>query len=119
MLKLTKDSARKWNIQSLVSDHNQIMDRADQKKGVFVAKKKTSAIDDNFNLDDFGSGGMKVESGGGKQGGANNTNMTLGLDGTLGLGGIAATGGGDMSAFDDSACAELIGEFNKPKNIHQ
>jgi hypothetical protein len=86
-----------------------------------VAKSKHSNIDDNFNLDegDFGSGGMKVESGGGKKGGANNTNMTLGLDGTLGLGGIAATGGGDMSAFDDSACAELIGEFNKPKNIHQ
>lgn len=56
MLKLTKDSARKWNIQGLVNDHNTIMDRADQKKGVFVAKKRTNDIDDNFNLDDFGTG---------------------------------------------------------------
>ena len=56
MLNLTKESARKWNLQSLINDHKSIMDRADQKKGVFVAKKRTNDIDDNFNLDDFGPG---------------------------------------------------------------
>ena len=118
MMELTKNTARKWNLSSLVVDHSQIKDRADQKKGVFVSKSKHGNIDDNFNLDDFGAGQPKVEMGG-KGGGANNTNMTLGLDGTLGLGGIAPMGGGDMSAFDDSACAELVTEFNKPKNMHQ
>ena len=76
-------------MSSLVVEHQQIKDRADQKKGVFVSKSKHGNIDDNFNLDDFGSGGVKVEMGGKQGGGANNTNMTLGLDGTLGLGGIA------------------------------
>merc|ERR1712147_25011 len=58
MLNLTKETAQKWKIQSLVNEHYAIQDRADQKKGVFVSKAKHNAIDDNFNLDgDFGAGG--------------------------------------------------------------
>ena len=89
---------------------------ADQKKGVYQSKDKSKfGADDTFDLDgDFNAGAGRVE-GGGK--GNMNANHTLGLDGTLGLGGIAPMGGGDVSAFDDSACAELITEFNKPKNI--
>lgn len=79
-------------------------------------------VDDNFNLeDDFKLGNAPKAQGGGADNTQFDADATMGLNGTLGIGGMIQPleGGNATAMLDDSAAMDLVAGLNGVKTPQQ